>query len=222
MPDPAAPAATPAPAATADPAAPAPAATPAPAAAPVETSLLGGKAPDAKPADGAKPADAPAAEIKLALPQNTKLTQADVDRVSLFAKTNGLNQKQADGLLADEAKVADERTKAEIAQVTAARQKAFADNMAALKADPEIGGEKMARAVESAKIALAKAPASIQDLVSNNPIGNHPDLIRWLAKMGEGMREDPTLSGGTGGTTKPPEQPIANRWYPKPAAEAAA
>jgi hypothetical protein len=194
-----------------------------PAAAPVETSLLGAKTTETKPADGAaKPAEQPAAEIKLTIPKDSKITQADVDRVSLFAKTNGLNQKQAETLLADEAKVADERTKAEAKQFSDARQKAFADNRAAAKADPEIGGEKLARAVESADIALKSAPPSVQDMVRNNPIGDHPDVIRWLAKIGEGMREDSTLSGGSGGDAKPPEKTMAQRWYTKPAEGAAA
>ncbi len=217
MPDAAAPAATPAQAASAatPAAAPVPATPATPAPAPVETSLLGAKAPEAKPAEQPP-------EIKLELPKDSKLTAADLARVQTFAKANGLNQKQAEGLLADEAKVADERTKAEQKQITDARQKAFADNRAAAKADPEIGGEKLARAMESADIALKSAPPSVQDLVRNNPIGDHPDIIRWLAKIGEGMREDSTLSGGQGGDAKPPEKSMAERWYgPKPEGAAA-
>lgn len=66
----------------------------------------------------------------------------------------------------------------------------------AAKADPEIGGSKFDANISAAQAALAKygTPALKADLEKFG-FGNHPELMRLLARVGHAMSEKPLAKG---------------------------
>lgn len=197
MPDPVAPAPATAPAAApaaAAPASPAPAAaapSPAPAAAAPAAA-----APAAAPAPAAA---APAAvEVKLELPKDSKLVQADVDRIVADAKARGLSQEQATDLLHREHQAVAGYEARQATEATKQRT----DWQNTVKTDPEIGGEKLSITQRNSQRVLDTFMPNAQDaagqpvthplraLLRDTGFGDHPEVVRFLNKVGAAMAED--------------------------------
>ena len=77
------------------------------------------------------------------------------------------------------------------------------------KADDEIGGQKFDGSVDSAKLALNTfgTPALVE-LLETYGLGNHPEIIRYSARVGEAIGEDKIVSGGSKGAEKTTAQRI--------------
>lgn len=193
--------------------APAPAANSggAPAQAPVEAkadTVLGGAGAEQKTPDVAATQAAPVVPEKydLKLPEGSKLEASFVDQLSAFAKEQGLNQAQAQKLLEREhaSRLAFESSHKE------AQDKALADYRAGLlttlEKDPEIGGAKLAENAEYAKRFVAQfGSEQLKKDLNESGLGNHPELIRMLAKAGKQfMAEDRAVHGN-------PVTPIRSR-----------
>ena len=75
---------------------------------------------------------------------------------------------------------------------------------AAAKADPEMGGDKWGGSLKDAKLALEKlgTPKLLEDLETTK-MGNHPEVIRLLTKVGRLLADDKLHHGGPPGGTKP-------------------
>lgn len=179
-----APAAAPA-STTAAPAAAAAPASPAPAAAPAAA------APAAAPA---APAAAPAA-IVLELPKDSKLVQADVDRIAAIAREQGLSQEQATKLLTEQnATVA-----AYEARQTEAAKTQRAAWAKAVTEDKEIGGDKLSVTQRNSMRVVEKfMPQPLRDKLRETGLGDYPDFVRFLNNVGAAMAEDSGVvnSGG--------------------------
>lgn len=212
-PAPAAPAAEPA---AADPAPAEPAAAPAEAP-PADASLIGdagkpaeGDAPkdDAAPADEAKPAVVPDAyEIAL---EGVTVDAAMVEAATPLFKELGLSNDQATkvaGFYAEQLPKITENVATQINQQ-------LADNAAQLRtewardalADPELGAGKEVQFRETmgvvAKFRDAFCSPEFVGFLAESGLGNHPEMIRMMAKAGREIGEGSfhTPSGGA----KPP------------------
>ena len=64
----------------------------------------------------------------------------------------------------------------------------------ASKADKEFGGEKLAENMSIAKKALELNPA-IKQLLNDSRLGDHPEMIRWMYRVGKAMSEDKFVAG---------------------------
>lgn len=71
------------------------------------------------------------------------------------------------------------------------------------QADPEIGGAKYEPAVTSARAAIAKfGTPALRKVMNDYGVGAHPEMIRFMSKVGLAMGETPALaSGGSAGVT---------------------
>ena len=185
MPDPEVPAATAAPApAPAAPAVPAPAAsdasvvTPSPAPAPAGAPAAAGPAPTNPPAPVPAPAAAGLGEIKLELPKDSKLTQADVDTVTALAVEKGLTQAQAEVVLQQRAD-AISTTASRVAEGFKATQTAWVEQ---IRKDPELGGGNdamFAANMEHARLGLKQLiPDADLAEIEKHGFGNMPWLLR--------------------------------------------
>lgn len=67
------------------------------------------------------------------------------------------------------------------------------------KADEEIGGQKYAESIEVSQRALVQfgTPALIE-LLETYGLGNHPEMIRFTARVGAAIGEDKIVPGGGG------------------------
>lgn len=74
------------------------------------------------------------------------------------------------------------------------------------KKDPDIGGDKWDGTVKTAQRAVnALGSAALKEYLNASGGGNHPELIRFMAKAGELIKEDNPASGGAEGKGKPAE-----------------
>lgn len=74
------------------------------------------------------------------------------------------------------------------------------------KKDAEIGGDKWDGTVQAATRAVNRlGTPALKEYLNASGGGNHPELIRFMAKAGAMISEDNPASGGAGGQGKPAE-----------------
>lgn len=224
-------AAAPAPAApAAAPAAAAPAAasqqategqTAAPATAPAPAAASPAEPP--KTTEPAKAAVAPE-KYEFKAPAGVELDADTAGAFSEVARKAGLSQEAAQEVIDSIApKLAAQNVKA----FTAAIERVNTEWATAVKADPEIGGEKLSENLATAKKAVERfASPALRGLLepfdaTKNPkgmgLGNNPEFIRLFFKLGKAISEDGFVPGGT----KPQgtERTAADILYPQQAAK---
>lgn len=161
----------------------------------------GAKTEDGKPADakdGDKPAGAPEAYTEFVMPDGYKLDEQLLGEFTPVLKELNLSQEAAQKVM-DFAPKLIEKTVAET-QAGLLTQLGLADHAswtAALKADAEIGGDKLPENLGHAKAAFTTffSPAA-QKLINGLGLGNHPEVIRGLVKVGKAISEDGFVPGG--------------------------
>lgn len=178
--------------------APAPAATPSPAAATPAKSIWSEPTPDASatpaaapvadPTKAAAPAAAPKADEPWELQAPEWVTPEAKTQFETWGREQKLTKEQTQAWL----------TKNSEAQV-AAYNAEFTRLAAQVKADPEIGGAKLPETMAAAKRGLMKLLPDAKDrvLLEQTPYGNHPLLVKILARAGAMMSEDSHVAGAT-------------------------
>lgn len=82
-----------------------------------------------------------------------------------------------------------------------------------VKADKEIGGDKLSATLTAARKALSQFGSDdLRTLLSGTGFGNHPELIRMLAKVGAAVSEDKIVASGDAGG--PPAKNPGSKLYP--------
>lgn len=193
--------------ATADPAAtatPAPAADPAPA--PADNSLLGGEGEQAAaPAEGqqgqqqadsgqegepkGKP-DSPNVpdSYQFDMPEGMDLDTAAAYEFSSIAKELKLSQDDANKVAQVGVKMAQRQQEAHIKQVAQWAEE--------VKADPDIGGDKLDRNLAYARKALDTfGTPELKQVLNQTGMGNHPELVKLLVKLGKATSDDDVVHG---------------------------
>lgn len=162
---------------------------------------------DTVPADG---------KYAITMPEGVQVDQELIDALGPEFKEIGLTGKQAQ-------KIADRFT-----EIQTKRAKEYADkpegqwSMASYayfqkngtpdkwadnaKADKDIGGDKWDATTGSAVRAVnALGTPGLKDYFEASGAGNHPELIRFMAKVGAMIKEDNPANGGAGGSGNPAE-----------------
>lgn len=176
-------------------AAPAPSPAPAPGAAPAPTP-----APSAAPA----PAEAKAPEeyTDFAVPEGVTFDAEQLGTFKTVAKEIGLTQEAAQKLVSAQA----EATKKGLAAAQQRLEKHFADIGGTpdkwpdqCRADKEFGGEKFDenRAI-AAKARDQFGTPALKQVLAKLSVGDHPELLRFMYRVGQALSED-TLVAGRGG-----------------------
>lgn len=189
---------TPAPSA---PAPVAPVSTPAPEApavkpaeaAPAAPATQGDKpaAPVDKPVEGEKPAEPPAKVVpekyELKLSENSLGDAALIERVADYAKSQGLSQDEAAALLVDQEKM--------VSTLVENQKQGW---LKQAQVDPEIGGEKLGETSELSRRALETfdTDGKLRKELERFGYGNHPEVLRFTAKIGRMISEDKSVRGG--------------------------
>lgn len=128
------------------------------------------------------------------MPEGMTLDPAQLEAAAPLFKELGLNQEQAQKLVDFQA-----------AQVQAGQQgqlDAFnqlkTDWVEQAKKDPEIGGAKFDENIGDAKRAISKfGNEGFTKLLNDFGMGNHPEVIRFMAKVGRLTKEDNPDDSGT-------------------------
>lgn len=175
----------------------------------------GGKQPGAegdkpqgdKPADGEKPADKPAEEKdqkQEGAPEKYEFTagegvELDTEALKDFepvARELNLTNEQAQKLVDAYPKIL-----AGVQQRQAeAWQKQTEGWAETVKADKEIGGDKLTANLSAAQRALDQfGTPELKEYLNATGLGNHPDLVKTFVKIGKAMSEDGMVDGSNQG-----------------------
>jgi hypothetical protein len=148
----------------------------------------------------------------LTMPEGVKVDQELLDELSPEFKAAGLTSRQAQALTDKFIAKQTERAKAQ-GETWANTVTGWVD---AAKNDPEIGGPKWDASVSDARRAVnTLGTPALRDYLEASGGGNHPELIRFMAKVGATIKEDNPAAGGAGGTGRPVD--TAHRLFPNDA-----
>ena len=193
--------------------APAPSEPPAPAADPAKPEgdkpqhgAEGDKPQDDKPADGDKPADKP--DDKEQKPEGApekyefqagEGVELDAEALKDFepvARELNLTNEQAQKLVDAYPKIL-----AGVQQRQAEAWQAQTEEWAAtVKADKEIGGDKLTANLGVAQRALDTfGTPALKEYLNGTGLGNHPELVKAFVKVGKAMSEDGVVTGKESG-----------------------
>lgn len=158
------------------------------------------------------PAQAGTQEVKydLAVPEETSLTDTEVESLKAYAKEKGLSKDQAQELL---------NQRHEAKEDLISRYKSEQDTLRtqwldAAKNDKEFGGQHFAQNVEFAKRSLEKfATPGIVEYLNQTGLGNNPEVIRLFYRIGKSMSNDSIVNPGSAGG--PVTKPIEDVFYGK-------
>lgn len=159
--------------------------------------------------DKAKPApksDDPADKVPedgkyaLTMPEGVEVDQALLDELGPEFKelglTNAQAQKLADKFIASQQAKAEKQGEAWSSTVTK-----WADDA---KADKDIGGDKWEATVSASQRAVKQfGTPALREYLNASGGGNHPELIRFMAKVGSMIKEDSPAGSGAEGSGKP-------------------
>lgn len=162
----------------------------------VDTSVPDGKgaADTTVLTDGTKATEAPA-EIDYAFetPEGVKFDEARLGEFTTTVKDLKLPKEAAQKFLDLAVKHEQARADAFAAQVSK-----WADEV---KADKELGSpESLAAAVKAVD---TFGTPELKELLNTTGMGNHPEVVKLMAKIGKAISEDKVIAGRTGGNVPP-------------------
>jgi hypothetical protein len=142
------------------------------------------------------------------LPEGLAPDAKHLAEIESFAKAHKLTNAQAQAQL--EREIA---AKAGFVEAQKADLKKASDGwVEAAKADAEIGGDKLSKSVELSRRVMSKfGSEKLINALDETGLGNNPELIRLLSRIGAQMSDDSLVHGG-----KTPPQPkrAADIFYP--------
>lgn len=138
----------------------------------------------------------------LTMPEGIEVDQQMVDALGPEFKSLGLTNGQAQKLADKFIEVQTKRAAAQTEGWGKTIQK-WADDA---KADKDMGGDKWDGTVTSAMRAVNQlGTPALKEYLEASGGGNHPELIRFMAKVGAMISEDKPAGDGGGGSGKPAE-----------------
>ena len=121
------------------------------------------------------------------LPEGVTLNEGLLEQAAPLFKELGLNQEQAQKLVDFQASQVEAGQQGQMDAFNQLKN----DWVDQAKKDPEIGGEKFDENIGIAKEALTKfGSEGLTKLLNDFGMGNHPEMIRFMAKVGRLTKED--------------------------------
>lgn len=161
---------------------------------------------DKKPSDDVAPEDG---KYTLTMPEGVELDAQLLDAISPKFKELGLTNKQAQSLADSFIAHQQETMKARVEEWSNTVS-SWAENA---KKDPEIGGSKWDETARLAGGVVSRfGTPELAAYLDETGAGNHPEMIRLMAKIGSVISEDRPASGGT--AAKPAQDQPENILFP--------
>lgn len=142
-------------------------------------------------ADAEAKANAVPEKYEFQVPEGVKVDEAVTAEFSALAKELGLSQEKAQKVYDIGVKSAQSNAQAQAAQVAETQ----ATWLEAAKADKEFGGENLKANMAIAAKAMAFATPEMKTILNESKLGNHPEIVRWMYRVGKAMSEDSYTSG---------------------------
>lgn len=160
-------------------------------------------------ADAAAAKGKPPSEYKVQKPENSPLSDAHLESIKSFAKEKGLSNEAAQMLVERESQAVKSYREQQVADLEVKRN----EWLESTKNDKEIGGANFKENAELAKRVIYRfGSEALRTELENTGLGNHPELVRMIAKIGKTMSED-TLAIPGSQTQKPVVKTAAERLY---------
>ena len=123
------------------------------------------------------------------VPEGVELPGTVLEAFQGTAKKFNLSQAQAQEFLTDMVPVI---AKQNSEAINAIQKKAVAQWLKETQADPEFGGENLKANLAIASRAMSKeiATPALRKLLDDSGLGNHPEVIRWMYRVGKHMVPD--------------------------------
>jgi hypothetical protein len=179
--------------------------------------VLGAGETEAKPTEAgaeAKATELTSAEIELKLPEGIKVDDTLFSEFKTVAKELGLDSAKAQRLLDLQVRTAQDFDK----KVDAAWEQTRTEWVEKAKSDKEFGGANYDASIKSARLAVNKfGGAEFKKFLNDFGIGDHPELIRFMAHVGKAFGEDRTAgttAAGTSAPQNPTQEDILRARYP--------
>lgn len=126
-----------------------------------------------------EPAKSASEKYDLKVPEGSRLDAAHVDEIASYAKEQGLSNEQAQRLLEREHSLVERSSEKFSEEQNRLVEQYNADLVKSVKADPEIGGDKLTESAEKARRAFKElASEKLFERLSNPMFGNDPEIIR--------------------------------------------
>jgi hypothetical protein len=151
-----------------------------------------GEAEKGKDTTGDKPEEAPETYDKFTLPDGMEMTDEQLSQATEVFKDLALSQEQAQKLVDFETKLSSQKD----ASIQSAWDKVNQGWVEESKTDSEFGGDKLTASLVTAKAARdAYGNDKFTEMLEITGVGNHPEMIRFLTKVGKDVSEDQILQG---------------------------
>jgi hypothetical protein len=165
-------------------------------------------APPAAPAaEGAKQGEATNTQAEVVYeftaPDGIELDKASTEEFVAIAKELKLPKDAAQKVVDLAVKREQSRMEAHLATVAEWGEQ--------VKADKELGGDKLQETLAIASKALALGPPELKGLLNDSGLGSHPLVVKWAHAVGKALSEDRFVTGKTGAT---PSISTASRLFP--------
>jgi hypothetical protein len=143
-------------------------------------------------AEGSKPeggekGEAAEVDYSFQMPEGIELDKASTDEFVAIAKELKLPKDAAQKVV--DLAVRREQQRMETHRTTVAE---WADQV---KADKELGGDKLQETLAIAGKAIDLGPPELKQLLNNSGVGNHPAVVRWAYNIGKALSEDRFVAG---------------------------
>lgn len=165
---------------------------------------------NSKPAEGSDnkdtKADTPTVPEKyeFAMPDGIKLDDSAAEEFSAIAKEYKLTQDQAQKVAEVGAKMVQRQQEAHQAQVQSWIE--------AVQTDKEIGGDKLNENLSVARKTIETfGTPELKDILNMTGLGNHPEVVKMMFKIGKQISEDGFVRGAT---SKPGSEDPAKKLFP--------
>ncbi len=144
--------------------------------------------------------EVPESYADFAMPEGVALDAQAAGDLKSLAKELGLSQANAQRVADLGAQVLQRTSQAQADLVAKARNE-WAEQA---RADKEMGGDKLAHSQAAAKRATDKfgSPELVQ-MLDESGLGNHPEVLRLLARVGAALTEDVPVSGAANAAATP-------------------
>lgn len=143
------------------------------------------------------------------LPEGMEINAARLDKFAPIMKELGLDQAQAQTLVDAEV----ERVQAQQEEAANAFTQQKQDWFDAAESDKEYGGDKFEQSSKLAGQAIDKfGTPELKKLMDDYGVGNHPEMVRFMYRVGKATQED---NPGQGGDHQQEQGDRASILYPK-------
>lgn len=144
-------------------------------------------------------------EYDLKAPEGSRIDASDIEEVKAFAKENKLSVKAAQQVLDQRAKSVSGFLSSQTGLLKQ-QSEAWAEE---LKADPVLGGKNFKESTQTAHAVVEKfGSENLKKMLNGTALGNHPDMFRFLHKLGLEMvpKKEIKIIGGEAPQGKSPYQ----------------